>query len=118
MEKVRAEWAIEALQKAAEIKISVAGAEDEDNFLKKLRKLAEEIWQHNGLDESVMDSYDAETQKAKEGDKVLDTELNSGDIENLMQATFDLCESLETAEKITPRLRLMHGVMYLWKPLG
>lgn len=42
----------------------------------------------------------------------------SGDIENLMQATFDLCESLETAEKIMPRLRLMHGVMYLWKPLG
>lgn len=118
MEKERAEWAIDALQKASEIEILVAGAEDGENFLKELRNLAEEIRRRNGLDESVIESYDAEIKKAADNDKVLDAELDSGDIENLMQATFDLCESPETAEKIMPRLRLMHDVMYLWKPMA
>lgn len=114
IETLQAQWAIDALRKATEININVEGTEEGEDFRQAMRKLAEDIQQHSGLDQSVMDNYDAEIQRVKDYEKAPAGELDCGDVDNLMLATFDLCDSLGTAAEIMPRLRLMHDVMYLW----
>lgn len=118
IETLQAQWAIDALQKATEININVEGTEEGEDFRQAMRKLAEEIRQHRRLDQSVMDSYDAEIQKVKDYKKAPAGELDCCDVDNLMLATFDLCDSLGTAAEVMPRLRLMHDVMYLWGALA
>lgn len=116
MEKERAVWAIEALEKATKIEILVVGLEEND-FCMEMRKLAEAIQKQNHLDESVMEQYDIEIQKANDAAEIPDAELSLGDIECLNEAAFELCDSLEDPKQIMCNIRLIWNVMYLWSPM-
>lgn len=117
MEKLRALYAIDALKKAAKIEELVAG-ENSETFCGRLREMAEAICQHSGLNEAILNKYDAEIQAAKTNARVPDAELSGEDIASLLEATIDLCESVDSAAEIMQRFRLVRDVMYLWGTIG
>lgn len=117
MEKVRALYAIETLEKATKIEILVAG-EDGTPFCGELREMAVALCRHSGLDEALLKKYDAEIQAAKTSTQVPNAEISGENVVSLLEAAIDLCEGQDSAEEILRYFKLVRDVMYLWGTIG